>query len=49
MLTPRRAPHAPHSRNFNHRAKGVTMSTFKPDEIKALQAGGNAVRSGRGR
>lgn len=31
------------SRQFGHRVKGVSMSSFKPDEIKALQEGGNGV------
>lgn len=33
-----------HSRQFNHRCKGVTMATFKPEEIAAIEDGGNAVR-----
>jgi hypothetical protein len=32
------------SRQFNHRCKGVTMATFKPEEIQAIEDGGNAVR-----
>jgi hypothetical protein len=45
-------PHAPHpppnarknnSRQFNHRCKGVTMATFKPEEVAAIEDGGNAV------
>lgn len=31
------------SREFNHRVKSISMATFKPEEVKALQAGGNAV------
>ena len=34
----------PRSRQFNHRCKGVTMATFKPEEIQAIEDGGNAVR-----
>lgn len=34
---------APHSRQFGHRVKGITMASFKPEEIAALQAGGNQV------
>ncbi|KAK9802881.1 hypothetical protein WJX73_000451 [Symbiochloris irregularis] len=30
-------------REFNHRCKGITMATFKPDEVVAVQQGGNAV------
>lgn len=32
------------SRQFSHRVKGLSTSTFKPEEIKALEAGGNRVR-----
>ena len=31
------------SRQFNHRTKGVSMATFKPEEIRALEEGGNGV------
>ena len=31
------------SRQFSHRVKGLSTSTFKPEEIKALEAGGNRV------
>ena len=31
------------SREFNHRVKSVSMATFKPEEIDALQKGGNQV------
>eukprot|EP00884_Botryococcus_braunii_P000864 jgi/Botrbrau1/10779/Bobra.0119s0005.2 len=30
-------------RHFNHRVKGVTMATFKPEEMTAIEQGGNAV------
>ena len=32
-----------YSRQFSHRVKGISMSTFKPEEMKALEAGGNGV------
>ncbi|KAF9164745.1 ArfGAP with FG repeats 1 [Actinomortierella ambigua] len=31
------------SREFNHRVKSISASTFSPDEIAALQRGGNGV------
>ena len=31
------------SRQFGHRVKGVSMSTFKSDEVAALEESGNAV------
>ena len=34
------------SRQFNHRCKGISMASFKPEEIKALEAGGNGVSVG---
>lgn len=30
-------------RQFSHRVKGLSTSTFKPEEIRALEAGGNRV------
>lgn len=30
-------------REFNHRVKSISMATFKPEEVKALQEGGNEV------
>ncbi|KAK9830238.1 hypothetical protein WJX72_010505 [[Myrmecia] bisecta] len=30
-------------RQFNHRCKGVSMATFKPDEMKQIELGGNKV------
>ncbi|KAK9842336.1 hypothetical protein WJX81_007487 [Elliptochloris bilobata] len=30
-------------RQFNHRCKGITMATFKPEEMRAIEEGGNAV------
>lgn len=33
------------SRQFGHRVKGVSMSTFKPEEVQALAESGNAVRA----
>lgn len=30
-------------RQFSHRVKGLSTSTFKPEEIKALESGGNRV------
>ncbi|KAL0029330.1 hypothetical protein WJX79_010629 [Trebouxia sp. C0005] len=30
-------------RQFSHRVKGLSTSTFKPEEIKALEAGGNRI------
>jgi len=30
-------------REFNHRVKSISMATFKPEEIKNLQEGGNKV------
>lgn len=30
-------------RQFSHRCKGVSMATFKADEVKALEAAGNGV------
>jgi hypothetical protein len=33
------------SREFNHRVKSISMATFKPEEIKGLQEGGNKVRN----
>lgn len=42
--TPARpAPPARCSRQFGHRVKGVSMSTFKPEEVAALAESGNAV------
>ena len=35
------------SRHFNHRCKGITMATFKPEEMRAIEEGGNAVRPQR--
>ena len=36
---------SPCSRHFGHRCKGISMATFKPEEVQALQAvGGNSVR-----
>jgi len=32
------------SRQFNHRCKGISMATFKPEEMRAIEEGGNAVR-----
>ena len=32
------------SRQFGHRVKGVSMSTFKAEEVAALEGAGNAVR-----
>jgi len=31
------------SREFNHRVKGLTMSTFNEEEVEALENGGNDV------
>ena len=31
------------SREFNHRVKGISMSSFKPEEVEALEKGGNKV------
>lgn len=31
------------SRQFNHRCKGISMASFKPEEIRALENGGNGV------
>jgi hypothetical protein len=33
------------SRQFGHRVKGVSMSTFKTEEVTTLEESGNAVRS----
>ncbi|CAL5223383.1 g5891 [Coccomyxa viridis] len=30
-------------RQFNHRCKGISMASFKPEEIRALENGGNGV------
>lgn len=30
-------------RQFSHRVKGLSTSTFKPEEIKALESGGNRI------
>jgi len=30
-------------REFNHRVKSISMASFKPDEVKLLQDGGNRV------
>ena len=48
--SPRPPPTHPHtrSRQFNHRCKGVTMATFKAEEIQAIEDGGNAVRKRKG-
>ena len=35
------------SRQFNHRCKGITMATFKTEEMRAIEEGGNAVRPQR--
>ena len=44
-LTPASRLFPGRSRTFGHRVKGVSMSTFKPEEITALQEGGNGVSS----
>lgn len=31
------------SRQFNHRCKGISMASFKPEEIRGLENGGNGV------
>ena len=31
------------SRQFSHRCKGISMATFKPEEIRALEEGGNGA------
>jgi len=31
------------SREFTHRVKSVSMAKFSPEEVTALQAGGNEV------
>jgi hypothetical protein len=33
-------------REFNHRVKSVSMASFKPEEVKGLQEGGNEVHKG---
>lgn len=42
---PAASPSTIRSRQFGHRVKGITMSSFKAEEIAALQAGGNEVSS----
>jgi len=32
-----------YSREFTHRVKSVSMAKFSPEEVTALQAGGNEV------
>lgn len=42
LAPPPRPP--PCSRQFGHRVKGVSMSTFKKDEVETLRQSGNEVR-----
>ena len=43
VWTPQKRLFGTCSRQFNHRCKGISMASFKPEEIRALENGGNGV------